>query len=274
MAPRPATSNWTLVLFLRRQRIRTTQRELFVPPVTDRCYLEFNMSSKGKVGYGSSLRRWTLMIIILCSAVWRVSADALAQEATPAALTMARPTLWSFEEPKSSAAPHLVICMADRVDTQPSGSLQLARDETNDFPRFAKNTISRPVGSVAFGNRAEKRDLDLPVLSSLFSSTAGVSSSTDFHTKRTNRPQVNERSPDQASAKVCSLLDDVPALGSFRYEYRIKYSLSKQWLTDSDSFTHEKSSSPQSSSGVTGRTMKQAAAIILIIAISRSAHAN
>ena len=57
------------------------------------------------------------MIIILCSAVWRVSADALAQEATPAALTMARPTLWSFEEPESSAAPHLVICMADRVDS-------------------------------------------------------------------------------------------------------------------------------------------------------------
>jgi hypothetical protein len=254
---------------------------LFVPPVTDRCYLEFNMSSKGKVGYRSPLRRWTLMIIILCSAAWRVSADALAQEATPAALTMARPTLWSFEEPESSAAPHLVICMADRVDTQSSGSLQLARDETNDFPRFAKNTISRPVGSVAFGNRAERRDLDLPVLSSLFSSTAGVSSSTDFHTKRTNRPQVIERSPEQASAKVCSLLDDmcsllddVPALGSFRYEYRIKYSLSKQWLTDSDSFTHEKSSSAQSSSGVTGRTMKQAAAIILIIAISRSAHAN
>ena len=237
------------------------------------------MSSKGKVGYRSPLRRWTLMIIILCSAAWRVSADALAQEATPAALTMTRPTLWSFEEPESSAAPHLVICMADRVGTQSYGSLQLARDKT--ATRFAKNTISRPVGSVAFGNRAERRDLDLPVLSSLFSSTAGVSSSTDFHTKRTNQPQVIERSPEQASAKVCSLLDDmcsllddVPALGSFRYEYRIKYSLSKQWLTDSDSFTHEKSSSAQSSSGATGRTMKQAAAIILIIAISRSAHAN
>jgi hypothetical protein len=245
---------------------------LFVPPVTDRCYLEFNMSSKGKVGYGSSLRRWTLTIIILCSAVWRVSADALAQEATPAALTMARPTLWSFEEPESSAAPHLVICMADRVDTQSYGLLQLARDETTT--RFAKNTISRPVGSVAFGNRAERRDLDLPVLSSLFASTAGVSGSTDFHTKRTNRPQVIERSPDQANAKVCSLLDDVPALGSFRYEYQIKYSLSKQWLTVSDSFTHEKASSAQASSGATGRTMKQAAAIILIIGISRSAHAN
>ena len=230
------------------------------------------MSSKGKVGYGSSLRRWTLMIIILCSAVWRVSADALAQEATPAALTMARPTLWSFEEPESSAAPHLVICMADRVDTQSYGLFQLARDETTT--RFAKNTISRPVGSVAFGNGAERRDLDLPVLSSLFASTAGVSGSTDFHTKRTNRPQVIERSPDQASAKVCSLLDDVPALGSSRYEYRIKYSLSKQWLTDSDSFTHEKSSSAQVSSSATGRTMKQAAAIVLIIGISRSAHAN
>ena len=135
--------------------------------------------------------------------------------------------------------------------------------------------ISRPVGSAAFGNRAERRDLDLPVLSSLFASTAGVSGSIlDFPAKRWNRPQVIERTPDQARAKVCSLLDDVPALGSFRYEYQIKYSLSKQWLTVSDSFTHEKSSSAQASSGAAGRTMKQAAAIILIIGISRSAHAN
>jgi hypothetical protein len=192
-------------------------------------------------------------------------------------MKMERSTLWSFGGPEFNTTPHLVICMADRVDTESSGSVRPAQEEA--ATRLARNTISRPVGSAASGNRAKKRDPGVLVPPSLFVPAAGGRGLTSrgltyFQAEGTNRPQVIERSPDQAGAKVCSLLDDVPALGSFRYEYRIKYSLSKQWLTDSDSFTHEKSSSARPSSGATGRTMRQAGVIMLIIATSRSAQAN
>jgi hypothetical protein len=230
------------------------------------------MSSKGEMLRDLSLLRCIFAIIILCASIWSASADCLAQEATPAPLKMARATLWSFEGPKSSMAPHLVICMADRVDTRSYGSLRLARGE--ESTRFAKNTMSRPVGSVAFENRAQRRDPGLVMLSGLFAPTAGVRGVTDFYAEGTNRPQVIQRSPDQTSATVCSLLDDAPALGSFIYQYQIQYSLSKQWLAYSGSFTHEKLSSTRLSSGPTSRTTRQAAAVILIIAISRSLHAN
>jgi len=230
------------------------------------------MSSKGKLVYGSSLHRWTLTIIVLCAVVWRVSADALAQDAAPTPLKMARSTSRSSGGPETNTAPHLIIYMADRVNTQFYGSLRLAREEAPI--RFARNTISRPVGSEPSVNRSERRDPGPVLLSNTFAPTAGVRGLTDYDAEGTNGPQVIQRSHDQASAKVCSLLDDAPALGSSIHEYRIKYSLSKQWLTDNDSFTHEKSSSVRPSSSATSRTMKQAAAIILIFAISRSSHGN
>jgi hypothetical protein len=65
----------TLVLPEPALELENTERDLFELPVADRPYLkEFNMSSKGKVVYGSSLRRWTLTIIILCTVVWWASA--------------------------------------------------------------------------------------------------------------------------------------------------------------------------------------------------------
>jgi len=94
----------------------TTQRDLFEPPVTESLF-GVQYVSKGKVVFGSSLHRWALTIIILCAVVWRVSSDALAQEATPSPLKMARSTLWSFG-PVSNTAPHLVISMAENSQRQ------------------------------------------------------------------------------------------------------------------------------------------------------------
>jgi hypothetical protein len=233
--------------------------------------LEFNMSSKGEIVRKFSLRRCILAIMILCTSAWWASGDALAEEAASALLKMtAHSTFWSLEGPGPNTAPHLVITMADRGDIPSYGSLRLARDEAAN--PSARNAMSRTIGPMAFANSAEKGESGPLVLSSLFESTAGVF--TDFHAEGTNRLQVLRRSPGQTSAKVCSLLDDSPALGSFIHEYRIKYSLSTQWLTDSDSYTHEKTPSARLRSGATSRTITQAAAIILIIAISRSSHAN
>jgi hypothetical protein len=46
-----------------------------------------------------------------------------------------------------------------------------------------------------------------------------------------------ERSPDQAGAKVYSLLGDQPAPGSFLYEDRTKHFLSTQWSANDESLT-------------------------------------
>jgi hypothetical protein len=85
------------------------------------------MSSKGKILCKFSI----LTIAILCTSVWWAPAEALAQEAAPAALDMtAHSTLWSLEGLSSNNAPYLVIGMADRGDTPFYGSLRIAGDET------------------------------------------------------------------------------------------------------------------------------------------------
>jgi hypothetical protein len=107
------------------------------------------MSSKGKVVYGPSLRRWTLTIIILCVVVWQTSADALAQDAAPTGLRItAYSTSWSPERPGSNKAPYLVIGMADRWDTLPYRSHRIPGDEATNSS--AENTITRQVGPAAF----------------------------------------------------------------------------------------------------------------------------
>jgi hypothetical protein len=253
--------------------LRTTQRALFELPVSDHCYLGFHMSSTGKVVYGSSLRRWTLMIIILCAVVWRASADALAQDAAPTGLRItAYSTSWSPERSGSNKAPYLVIVMADRWDTPLYGSFRITGDEATNSS--AGNTIVQQVGQAASANRTEQIEFGRLVLSSLVDRTVGVRGLTTFLAEPTSPRQTIQRSPDLTGAKVYSLLYDNSAPGSFLYGYLANYLPSKQWLTDSDSYTHEKSSSVRPRSGATSRTSKQAAAVILIIAISRSSHAN
>jgi hypothetical protein len=253
--------------------LRTTQRALFELPVSDHCYLGFHMSSTGKVVYGSSLRRWTLMIIILCAVVWRASADALAQDAAPTGLRItAYSTSWSPERSGSNKAPYLAIGMADRLDTPPYGSFRITEDEATNSS--ARNTIMRQVGQAASANRTEQIESGRLVSSSLLDRTVGVRGLTTFLAEPTSPRQTIQRSPDLTSPKVYSLLYDHSAPGSFLYGYRANYLPSKQWLADSESFTHEKSSAARIENGATSRTSRQAAVIILIIAISRSSHAD
>jgi hypothetical protein len=184
------------------------------------------MSSKGKILRKFSIHRWILTIIILFTSVWWAPAETLAQEAAPAALDVtAHSTLWSLEGPGSNNAPYLVIGMADRGDTPSYGSLRIAGDEAAN--RSASNTIWRPASPVTSVNRAEEGESDPLVLSSLFEPTAGVRGPRDFHAEGTIRRQTMQGSPDHAGAKVYSLLDDGPALGSFLYGYQTNYLPSK-----------------------------------------------
>jgi hypothetical protein len=201
------------------------------------------MSSKGEILRKFSLRRWILAIIILCTSASWASADALAQEADPAALKMtAHSTLWSFEWPGSNNAPYLVIGMADRGETPSYGSLRIAGDGAMNPPA---STISRPVGPVASVNRAGKGDSRPLVLSSLFEPTAGVRGPGDFHPEGTIRRQTIQGSSDQPGPKVYSLLDDGPALRSLLYGYQANYLPPKQRLANNEFFTHEVVQAPR-----------------------------
>jgi hypothetical protein len=231
------------------------------------------MSSKGKVVYGPSLRRWTLTIIILCAVAWRASPDALAQDAAPTGLRITTySTSWSPERPGSNKAPYLVIGMADRWDTPPYGSFRITGDEATNSP--AGNTIMRQVGPAASANRTEQIESGRRVLSSPLDGTVGVQGLTTVRAEPTSPRQTIQRSPDLTGAKVYSLLYDSPAAGSFLYGYRANYPPAKQWLADSESFTHEKSSSARLGSDVTSRTTRQAAAIMLLISASRFPHGH
>ena len=231
------------------------------------------MSSKGEIFRKFSLRRCILGIIILCTSGWWASADAVAQEAVRAPLAMtARATLWSFEGPGLNTTPHLVIGMADSRDTLSYGSLRPARGEAAN--PSASNAISRTVGPVASVNSAEKGESGRLVMSSLFEPTAGFRDFTDFHAEGTIRHQILQSSPDQTGAKVYTLLGDGPPPGPSLYGYRMRYFLSKQWLADSESFKHEKSSSTRLASGATSRTIRQAATIVLLISVSQFPHGH
>jgi len=195
------------------------------------------MSSKGELLREISPRRCILAIIMLCTSVWWAFPDVLPQEAAPATLKM------TVQETGSNTAPHQMIGMADRGDTPSYGSLRLARDEAAN--RSARNTISQPVGPVVSVNHAEKGESDPLVLSSLFEPTAGVRGPRDFHAEGTIRRQTIQGSPDHAGAKVYSLLDDGPALGSFLYGYQANYLPSKLRLVNNESFTHEVVQAPR-----------------------------
>ncbi len=214
------------------------------------------MSSKGQVVYGSSLRGWTLTII-LCAVVWWASAagtsrnltpvfwpDALAQEAVPATLKITAPsTLWSLEQPGSNTTPHLVIGMTDRRDTLPYGSFESAGDEATN--RSVGNTVTRQVGPAASANRSERIEADPLVLSSLLDPTGGIRGSTNFREEPTNPRQTSQISPDLAATEVYTLLDDRSAPGSFLYKYQANYFPSKQWIADDESFTNEVAPAPR-----------------------------
>jgi hypothetical protein len=231
------------------------------------------MSSKGKVAYGPSFRRWTLTIIILCAIVWRASADALAQDAAPTGLKItAYSTSWSPEKPGSNKAPYLVIGMADRWDTRPYGSFRITKDEATNSS--AGNTIMRQVGPAASANRTEQIESGRLALSSLLDRTVGVPGLTTFRAEPTSPRQAIQRPPDLTGANVYSLLYDSSAPGSFLYGHRANYLPAKQWLADGESFTHEKSSSARLESGATNRTSRQAAVIMLLISACRFPHGH
>jgi hypothetical protein len=208
------------------------------------------MSSKGKVVYGSSLRRWTLTIIILCTVVWWASAagtsrnptpvfwpDALAQDAAPTGLRIsAQSTSWSLERPGSNKVPYLVIGMAERSDTPPHGSFRIAPDEAMN--PSAGSTILQ-AGSGASADRAEEPLSGPLLLSSALDPAARVQGLTNFRGEPPNPRQTRESSPDLAGTEVYSLLDDRSAPGSFLFGYQVNYSPSKQWIADHESFTHE-----------------------------------
>jgi hypothetical protein len=192
------------------------------------------MSSNSEI-VGKFLLRRCILAIVLCTSAWWVCADTHAQEAALTPSKMtARSTFRSLEGPASNTVPHLVIGRADCGDTPSYGSLRPARDEAAN--PYAKNT--------------------------------------DFHAEGTIRRQIIQSSPDQAGANVYSLLDDRSVLGLSMHGYRMKYFPSKRWLADSESFTHEKSSSARPRSGATTRTTKQAAAIILLISVSQFPHGH
>jgi hypothetical protein len=206
--------------------------------LVDRRYLEdSNISWKGELVYGPSLRRCTLLtVIILCAVVWWASADAVAQEAPPTGLSIAAPTtLWSRESLRSDQAPYLVIGMADRGGT--TGSFWLARDKgTNPS---AGNTITRQVGPAASANRTEKAESGPLVLSSLVEPTVGFQGYTDFRAEPTSPRVPNQGPPNPADAKVYSLLDDRLPAGFFVYGSRANYLPSIPWLADNESLAHE-----------------------------------
>ena len=196
--------------------------------------------SKGKVVCGSWPRQWTLTVIILCAIVWWAIGGACAQDAPPTRVGITTyTTLWSLEG-HGSKAPYLVIGMADRANTPSYGSLRIAEDQaTNPSPA---NTITRQGGPAASANRTEKIESGPLVLSSLLQPSAGVRGLADF---RTDPRQTIPRSPDPARAKVYSLLDDGPALGSFPYGYQANYLPSKQRLANNESFTDEVVQAPR-----------------------------
>ena len=202
------------------------------------------MSSKRKILRKFSLRQWILTIFILCTSVWWVPAEILAQETAPAALNMtAHSTLWSLEGPGSNNAPYLVIGMADRGNTPSYGSLRIAEDEATN--PSAGNTITRQGGPDASANRTEKIECGPLVLSSPLDPTAEVPGLTNFRAEPISARQTIQRSPDLAGAKVYRLLDDRSAPGSFPYGYQANYLSSKQWLADNESFTHEVVQAPR-----------------------------
>jgi hypothetical protein len=202
------------------------------------------MSSKRKILRKFSLLQWILTIFILCTSVWWVPAEILAQETAPAALNMtAHSTLWSLEGPGSNNAPYLVIGMADRGNTPSYGSLRIAEDEATN--PSAGNTITRQGGPDASANRTEKIESGPLVLSSPLDPTAEVPGLTNFRAEPISARQTIQRSPDLAGAKVYRLLDDRSAPGSFPYGYQANYLSSKQWLADNESFTHEVVQAPR-----------------------------
>jgi hypothetical protein len=191
----------------------------------------------------SSLRRWILTIMILCTSVWWAPGGTLAQEA-PSALDMtAHSTLWSLEGPGSNNAPSLVIDMADRRDTPSYGSLWIAEDQATN--PSAGNTITRQGGPAASANRTEKIESGPLGLSNLLDPTAGGPSLTNFRADLISARQTIQRSPDLAGGKVYRLLDDRSAPGSFPYGYQANYPPSKQRLANNESFTHEVVQAPR-----------------------------
>ena len=189
------------------------------------------MLSKGEILCRPSLRQGILAIIFLSTGVWWASADSLAQEAAPAALsTAAHSTVRSFEWPESSTAPHLVIGMVDRGDEVASPA--------------ARISMPQAVDAVASVSRVQKDEAGPLLLSRLFAPDSDVRGLTNFREGTIGHENI-QTSPDPAGAEVYSLLDDGSAAGAFQYGYRSNYFQSKQRLADSEFFAPEADTAPR-----------------------------
>ncbi len=134
----------------------------------------------------------------------------------------------------------LDLVVAYRLDNPAYGSRRIAGDEAMN--PSTGSTIMRQVGSAASASRSEKIESGPLVLSSLLQPSTGAPGLADF---RTDPRQTISRSPNPAGAKVYSLLDDGPALGSFLYGYQANYLPSKLRLANNESVTHEVVQAPR-----------------------------
>lgn len=195
------------------------------------------MSSKVEVRRRPSLTFYALTMIVVCTSVWWVSADAHPQQTTPAASRMvADLTSWSFERPGSNKAPHLVISTAKLSDTPLYGSVRIAGEEATN--PTAGNTITRQFDTAASVDRTKGVESGPLALSSLRDATVGLRDLTN-RVEPTSPRQTIQKSPGLADAKVYNLRDDGSAAGSFLYGYQANYLPSKQWVADNEFFTHE-----------------------------------
>lgn len=218
-----------------RPKTQNTKLDVSDLSITDRCDLkEIAMTS---VVHSSSLHPWTLSIIILCAFVSWPVANALAQNAAPAALGIgADSTSWSLTLPRPDNAPYLVITSAERLDTQAFGSPQIAGDQSTD-------TTAPLVGS-ASPVRAGTATAPL-LLSSALDQAAGIRGLANFRSKSASARQTVLKSPDSADAEVVGNLDDRSVAGSFMYGYAPGYLPPKQWIADNASLTNEFGPAPR-----------------------------
>jgi hypothetical protein len=196
------------------------------------------MSSKAEPPRKVLHRPGILAITILCTSAWWMSVDTFAQEAVPAALNMAaHSSLWSLEGPVPSAAPYLMIGMAEGGYPRSYGPLPFPRDEASNHS--SRDTISRPGGPMTFENRDKNDESGPLLLSSLLVPIAGARGPTDFPAQATMHRLTIQSSPHQTGAKVYSVLDDGAAPRAFLYGYQLSYLAPKQRLADNQPFTHE-----------------------------------
>jgi hypothetical protein len=179
------------------------------------------MTSKGETR--SSLGRRTATIILTCTSVWLISSVALAQQAMSAGPGTSKPaTSWSLQVPATGDAPHLVIAMAERGESNLSGSDRMAARDKAEYGTFS------PPLPTGFSNPKD-----------------GALGPKNSRAETTLSGQQIQTASLGAGSKVFSLLSDSSGAESFRYEPPKNYIEADQWSADSVPLSHEVESSPR-----------------------------